>query len=201
VLGTRRTVVTRDDGGYYGNDKFRFAHHEKIKPFVQPGMEVFYEVVGYTTDGRTIMPNCDNKKLKDKDFVKRFGETTEFSYGCEVGQSEMYVYRITGADGEEYTPEQIMQWCAYAGVFAAPLIFNHLVFTDWADLMAIINKFCIEEKDLIGDHIMEGVVVRINNRPGFVAFKYKTMTFKILEGIIKEAADAPDMEEAEELDE
>jgi hypothetical protein len=48
-------------------------------------------------------------------------------------------------------------------------------------------------------HVREGVVVRILNRPKFRAFKHKNFSFKVLEGIIKDTADAPDMEEAQEV--
>ena len=46
----------------------------------------------------------------------------------------------------------------------------------------------------------EGVVVRILNKPKFCAYKHKNWYFKVLEGIIKDSADAPDMEEAQEVD-
>ena len=48
-------------------------------------------------------------------------------------------------------------------------------------------------------HVREGVVVRIANRPKFTAFKHKNWSFKCLEGICKDVAETPDMEEAEEL--
>lgn len=48
-------------------------------------------------------------------------------------------------------------------------------------------------------HIAEGVVVRIDNHPSFTAFKEKTFEFKVIEGIIKDEAEVPDIEEAEEL--
>jgi hypothetical protein len=47
-------------------------------------------------------------------------------------------------------------------------------------------------------HIREGVVVRIVNRPKFTAFKHKNFAFKVIEGIVKDTAEAPDMEEAQE---
>jgi hypothetical protein len=57
-----------------------------------------------------------------------------------------------------------------------------------------------EGADPIGkSHVREGVVVRIDNRSKFTAYKHKNFSFKVLEGIIKDTADAPDMEEAEEL--
>lgn len=200
VLGTRRTVVTSIDGGFYGNDEFRIKHHEKIKPFVDPGMEVFYEVVGYYGNGEsdTIMPIGDNTKLKDKAFSKLFGPKTVFSYGCEPGQSEMYVYRITSDNGlVEWTPDQITEWCKKAGVNRVPVIEN-FVFTTVEDLQNRINKYFEDLVDPIGGHVKEGVVVRIVNRRTFSAYKSKTYEFKVLEGIIKEDADAPDMEEAQD---
>jgi hypothetical protein len=50
-------------------------------------------------------------------------------------------------------------------------------------------------------HVREGVVVRIINRPKFCAYKHKNFSFKVLEGIIKDTAAAPDMEEAQEVTE
>ena len=50
-------------------------------------------------------------------------------------------------------------------------------------------------------HVREGVVVRIVNRPKFTAYKHKNFSFKVLEGIIKDTAEAPDMEEAESVQE
>ena len=49
-------------------------------------------------------------------------------------------------------------------------------------------------------HVREGVVVRIVNRPKFCAYKHKSFEFRVLEGIIKDTAAAPDMEEAQEIE-
>jgi hypothetical protein len=65
--------------------------------------------------------------------------------------------------------------------------------------MARVEKY-YEGEDPIGKtHIREGVVVRIDNRPIFTAFKHKGFDFRVLEGIIKDTSDEPDIEEAEEL--
>ncbi len=203
VCGTRRCVITGNERGYYGSDEFRMKHHERIAPFVLPGMEVFYEVVGYygPNETDTIMPIGNNEKLNDKKFVKTYGPRTIFSYGNEVGQSSIWVYRITENDGErEYTPAEISEWCKRAGVNRVPIV-DDFVFTTIEDLQERINKYFEDLTDPIGKtHIKEGVVVRIVNRRTFTAFKSKTYEFKVLEGIIKETADAPDMEEAEESD-
>ena len=57
-----------------------------------------------------------------------------------------------------------------------------------------------EGADPIGKtHIREGVVVRILNRPKFTAYKHKNFHFKVLEGIAKDEATEPDIEEASGL--
>lgn len=204
VCGTRRTVLEKFDGGFYGNDAFRKIHHDRIAPYVAKGMEVFYEIVGYYGEGadQTIMPVGDNKKVGDKQFTKEFGKESRFVYGCQPGQSEMYVYRIT-YKGREFSPKEICEWCDAAGVKHVPYLFNTvefpLEFTTAEDLLAKIDGYFEDLHDPIGkDHIKEGVVVRILNRPTWRAYKKKTYEFKVIEGIIKMTSDAPDMEEAED---
>lgn len=204
VLGTRRCVVSENSQGYYGNDAFRMQHHKKIEPFVEDGMEVFYEVVGWYSEGETetIMPICNNSKMNDKAFIKQFGEQTVFSYGCHPGQSEMYVYRITAENGKkEYTPAEIVEWCARAGVHHVPYI-EDFEFTTVDDLQERINKYFEDLADPIGrTHVKEGVVIRKMNGLGWQAYKSKTYEFKVLEGLIKSISDAPDMEEAQDVNE
>lgn len=202
VCGTRRVALPEDmgTGGFYGTDAFRLPHHKAIQRYVEPEMEVFYEVVGYygPNESDTIMPIADNKKINDKAFVKKFGPRTIFSYGCKPGQSKMYVYRITAENGAvEYTPHQITEWCERAGVERVPII-DEFEFTTVEDLQRRVNEYFEDLVDPIGKHVKEGVVVRIVNRRSFTAFKSKTYEFKVLEGIIKEDAQAPDMEEAQD---
>lgn len=201
VLGTRRCVVTENSQGYYGNDQFRMQHHEALKPFLEPGMEVFYEVVGYygPNEENTIMPIGDNKKLNDKAFIKQFGSRSIFNYGCKPGESKMYIYRITSNNGEkEWTSREITDWCAEHGFNRVPVV-EDFEFTTVEDLQNRINTYFEDLIDPIGKtHVKEGVVIRILNRPAWRAYKSKTYEFKVLEGLIKETANAPDMEEAEE---
>ena len=198
VLGTRRCVVTENSQGYYGNDQFRMPHHEKIRPFVEENMEVFYEVVGYygSGDADTIMPIADNKKINDKDFVKKYGSSTIFSYGCEPGQSEMYIYRITSENGaKEWTPDEITEWCKKAGVKRVPIV-EDFKFTTVEDLQNRINKYFEDLTDPIGlTHIKEGVVIRIVNRRTFTAFKSKTFEFKVISGIATESVNSSNISE------
>ena len=48
-------------------------------------------------------------------------------------------------------------------------------------------------------HVLEGVVARIVNRPTIAVYKHKNFSFKVLEGIAKDIATAPDMEEAQDV--
>lgn len=236
ATGTRRTVLDSYDGGFYGSNEFREQYHKKFEGKLLKGETVYYEIVGFTTEGTPIMASCDNKKLKDKDFTKIYGDTTVFSYGCSpngkkmfyghdeeghfaleqaIPQSDIYVYRMTmtNEDGDviEYTPDFMRHRCEYIGVKCVPVewygfIPEHPASADDDTITAgewVLNKveqFYDGPEPIDPTHIREGCVVRIINRPGFCAYKHKNFAFKVLEGIIKETSDAPDMEEADGLD-
>ena len=212
VSGTRRTVLENYEGGYYGSNEFREQHSKFFEGKLWKGEEIFYEVVGFTHTGVPIMATADNKKINDKDFIKQYGKTTTFSYGCEPDgelQSDIYVYRMTmtNEDGNvvEYTPDFMRYRCEQMGVKTVPVFWKGVIpainlaeqtHGDWIKDMA---EYFYDGPDPIGKtHVREGVVVRILNRPKFTAYKHKNFEFKVLEGIIKDTADAPDMEEAEE---
>lgn len=216
VSGTRRTVLDDWDGGFYGSNAFRKQHQDKFVGKLHKGEEIYYEVVGFTDNGTPIMSKGNNKKL-DKDFVKQYGEETVFSYGCspdgsDAPQSDLYVYRMTttNEDGDvvEYSPDFMRYRCEQMGVKCVPE-FVHVVLPDasYFDENHPIGEYVKEMAEQYYDgpdpigktHVREGVVVRIINRPKFCAYKTKNYSFKMLEGLIKESAAAPDMEEAEEV--
>lgn len=203
VSGTRRVVLNTFEGGYYGNDKFRQKYHDYFIDRLPKGMEVFYEIVGWV-DGteQTIMGTCSNTKIKDKEVKKLYGDETVFSYGCTPGTSDIYVYRMTmtNEDGviTEIPWEEVKNWCDRLGVKHVPE-FDKFLFTTKEDLMERVEKY-YDGPDPIGQtHVREGVVVRIDNRSSFKAYKHKNFTFKVLEGLIKDSSDTPDMEEAQEI--
>lgn len=223
VSGTRRTVLEDYSGGYYGDNAFREPHSKVFEGKMHKGETVYYEVVGFTTSGQPIMGDADNTKLNDKEFVKQYGKKTVFSYGCKPVvsidcddlQSDIYVYRMTmtNPDGEvvEYTPDFMRYRCEQMGVKTVPLLWAGIIpenpgasydYTitpgEWIQNKA---EQYYDGPDPIGKtHVREGVVVRIVNRPKFTAFKTKNFSFKVLEGIVKAEADAPDIEEAESLE-
>ena len=223
VSGTRRVVLENYDGGFYGSNEFREQHSKKFEGKLHKGETVYYEVVGFTHTGASIMGECSNKKLNDKEFVKQYGETTVFSYGCvpvvsidcDDIQSDIYVYRMTMTNEDgfvvEYTPDFMRYRCEQMGVKTVPVLWKGTIpenpasaedatITPGEWIMNVAERF-YDGPDPVGKtHIREGVVVRILNRPKFAAFKHKNFSFKILEGIIKESAAAPDMEEAQDVE-
>jgi hypothetical protein len=202
VSGTRRCTLRDYEGGWYGSNAFREKYHNFFKTRLPKGVEIFYEIVGYVNESTPIMGRCSNKLIKDKEFTKQYGDTTTFSYGCDVGENDCYVYRMTMTNEDGYAVEipweQVQIECEKMGAKCVPL-FEKFTFTTWDDLMERVEKY-YDGADPIGKtHIREGVVVRIDNRPTFTAYKHKNFGFKCLEGIIKDNSDAPDIEEAEEL--
>lgn len=202
ISGTRRTILKNYEGGYYGSNAFRQPYHEFFKGKLEKGESIYYEIVGWVNSSTTIMGTCDNKKFQDKSIRKQYGDKMVFSYGCEVGQNDCYVYRMTLTNEDGYTveyPDWLMRLrCEQMGVKCVPL-FETFTFTTWEDLMERVEKY-YDGADPIGKtHIREGVVVRIENRPIFKAYKHKNFIFRLVDGIAKETAEAPDIEEAEEL--
>lgn len=137
-----------------------------------------------------------------------------------VPQSDIYVYRMTmtNPDGEvvEYTPDFMRYRCEQMAVKTVPVFAKAILneesrfainddSTEPGDLGAYVMKMAelfYDGPDPVGKtHVREGVVVRIINRPKFAAYKLKNFSFKCLEGLVKVDAEAPDMEEAQEVSE
>lgn len=162
VSGTRRTVLENYDGGYYGSNEFRQQHSKTFEGKLWKGETVYYEVVGFTHTGAPIMAEGNNEKL-GKDFVKQYGKTTVFSYGCDPEgesfkheyadcwdgvnvrefkpQSDIYVYRMTmtNEDGAivEYTPDFMRYRCEQMGVKTVPVMWKGIIPAHTGDAAAI----------------------------------------------------------------
>lgn len=204
VSGSRRvTLRFYEKSSFMAQNAFRRKYHDMFDGKLPKGMTVYGEIVGWVDESTPIMPSCANNKVKDKEFSKQYGKETVFSYGCKAGENDCYIYRITmtNEDGViiELPTEETMVWCERLGVKYVPLL-DKFLYTTWEDL----NKRCepyldVPEPLSNGKHVTEGIVVRIDNRTSFTAYKTKSFAFKVLEGIVKDNAEAPDMEEAEEL--
>ena len=141
--------------------------------------------------------------------------------GCVPPRCEVYVYRMTmvNEDGDvvEMSPDQMRIRGEQMGVKYVPVFEQFIipenpgeVLTDKAGetdygvcsagefVLRKVEKY-FDGPDPIGKtHIREGVVARIVNRPDIAVYKHKNFSFKVLEGIIKDDAETPDMEEAQE---
>ena len=155
---------------------------------------------------------CSPESIKDLPM-----KDTGLPYEAVVNapQSDMYVYRMTSTneDGEvvEYTPDFMRYRCEQMGVKCVPVFWTGFIPENPASaddptitagewIMKKAERF-YEGPDPIGKtHVREGVVARVINRPKFTAYKHKNFEFKVLEGIIKDVAEAPDMEEAQEVE-
>jgi hypothetical protein len=127
-------------------------------------------------------------------------------------QSDIYVYRMTMTNEDgfvvEYSPDFMRYRCEqmgvkYVPVFAKAILPNEKYFDKEYPVGNYVKEMAEQFYDGVDPvgrtHIREGVVIRIVNRPKFTAFKHKNFNFKVLEGLIKDTASAPDMEEAQEL--
>jgi hypothetical protein len=133
-----------------------------------------------------------------------------------IPQSDIYVYRMTMTNEDgfvvEYTPDFMRYRCEQMGVKTVPVLWKGVIPENPAsatDPTITAGEWIKNKAELFYDgpdpvgktHVREGVVVRILNRPKFAAFKHKNFSFKVLEGIVKDIATEPDMEEADGLDE
>lgn len=174
-------------GGFYGVDVWKYAH-EVVKPYLQKGMTIYYEIVGYLPNGGYIQKNYD--------------------YGCVPPTGDEYVhgehfwvrpYRITltNVDGKvhEFSAKEVHEWCHNNGLWPV---------TEWyygaaCDLFSIPNdeNWCDNFiKELSNSQLFfmecdspscnnkvphEGVVIRIENMKS-EAFKLKCFNFLNMEG-------------------
>ena len=228
VSGTRRTVLENYDGGYYGSNEFREEHSKFFEGKLWKGETVYYEVVGYTHTGVPIMASGNTPKEYQKEYGKvmefSYGcdpnghfckDNLWYNNSEEKPQSAIYVYRMTmtNEDGNiiEYSPYFMRYRCELMGVKTVPVLWKAEVpmypaTTDddtvspgeWVKSVA---EQYYDGPDPIGKtHVREGVVIRIINRPKFTAYKHKNFLFKVVEGIVKDTAEAPDLEEAQEVE-
>lgn len=158
VSGTRRVVLDDYSGGFYGDNSFREKHSKFFEGKLMKGETVYYEIVGFTDSGAPIMGDGNNEKV-GKDFVKQYGKTTTFSYGChpegkvmkygedehgkfaipvEVPQSDIYVYRMTMTNEDgfvvEYTPDFMRYRCEQMGVKTVPVFARFIIPYNEAEL-------------------------------------------------------------------
>lgn len=195
ISGTRRTICENFEGGFYGSNEFRQQHHNKFVGKLMKGETVYYEIVGFTHTGLPIM----NSANVPPEYQKDYGKTMEFHYGLQPPESDIYVYRMTMTNEDnftvEYTTDFMRYRCEQMGIKCVPVLWKGTIpkypagveddtvtAGDWIKAVA---EQCYDGPDPIGKtHVREGVVVRIVNRPTFTAFKHKNWLFKYISSVI-----------------
>lgn len=172
------------DGGFYGSDPWYYTN-EILKPILKKGMTIYYEIVGYTPDGKEIQKGYD------------YGCTPSTTEYVINKQFKIYVYRITttnvNGDVFEMTPLQVIDWCKrreigcintlYYGkakdLYSLDGLSDIDTFSDWfLEKLANDTNFYMEQNspDCINKVPHEGIVIK---KEGLWsnAFKLKCFAF------------------------
>lgn len=201
LIGTRN-VILRDENQktFYNNEAFRYNVARPLEKHLYKGELVFYEIVGYTTDGATIMPRVNTSILKDKKIEKMYGKEMVYKYGCIEGQCDIYVYRICmiNEDGIliDLPRDRVKHRCDMLCVKYVPEFGDMVVYNgDKDSLLETVSKYVDGPSTIDGSHMKEGVALRVEDGRGVHFYKSKGHNFGVLEGYIKEQDDYVDLEE------
>lgn len=195
-------------GGYYGCDVWAEAD-KVLKPFLEKGMTLYYEIVGFLPSGGYIqkgydygcMPPVVYKSVLNKE-TNKFEDKIQYEEGKHF---KIYIYRITTAnvDGKvhEWSAKEVQIWCKNNGLHPvtefyygyAKDLYPELSLEDhWTD--NFLNKLSNDQSFYMemdspdcGNKVPhEGIVIKKEN---MVSEAFKLKCFKFL-GKEQEAADA-----------
>ena len=209
MAGTRNVIIT--DGNketWFHSAAFRDGACEPFVGKLHKWEVVYYEVVGFEGEATPIMWAVSVKEL-DKDTQELYQNNIGikqshgliYSYGCNPGQYEVYVYRITIANEDwhtvDYSWEDVKKRCAQLGVKYVPEL---LVVPAFGGSYKVLEK---KLEKLLPDgpstidktHPCEWYCLRVESWLSPKIYKRKLWTFGFLEGIFKDSG-TPDTEEA-----
>ena len=194
-LYSSRTVIKNQyynkkaGNGFYGVDVWKYAD-DIVKPHLQKGMTVYYEIVGFLPNGGYIQKNYDYGCIPPKE-----GEKYELGKHFDI-----YVYRVTmtNVDGKvhEFSAKEVQQWCMFTGLqsvrefyygYAKDLYPDINTEEHWNEnfLQRLANdkEFYMECNSPICANKVphEGIVIKIENMKS-EAFKLKCFKFLDAEG-------------------
>ncbi len=165
---------------FYEDDIWLNAHNS-IEHLLDNGITLYYEIVGFTKTGSYIQ--------KDYDYgCKQPKEDGRYIIGEHF---DIYVYRITYTNDEgkifEFNTNQIKHYCERKNIKNIPIIEDGRVYSfvdfhsdDWrGEFFDYIIKNYNGNKCFIcnNDVPEEGVVIRLEDEEGFVAYKQKSKEF------------------------
>ncbi len=218
IDGTRRVILDSLGQNLNGTDGFHNPSMRELAavPFkgkLHKGETVFYEVVGYETSERPIMGRSENSKVS-KEFKKKYGKETVFSYGCDIGESKVYVYRMTLTSVDGYTVDlpwgEVKERCKEIGVETVPEFYSGPMSnlmragdiglgegdqSQTDSLNFIFDEYANGQSSLDPKHIKEGICIRLDDTAQPRIFKHKSFEFKVLEGIVNPDSASENVEE------
>ena len=150
-------------GGYYGEDIWATVN-KGLSGKIEQGITLYGEIVGYLESGKMIQKGYD--------------------YGMTEGNHKFVVYRITYTkpDGSviELSWQQIKDYCAKYQLETVPEIyFGVCGVTDHEEFFKLLVTEHLEKKckHCKNDVWAEGVVIRIDGKPTYSAYKLKSKNF------------------------
>lgn len=207
VVGTRNVTLYSDQydkEGFHGSEQFRFDVLDMLKPYLEKGMTIYGELAGYANQS-PIMGKHSTKILKDKVFVKKYGDEVVYKYGCVEGTMRFHVYRITYTNEQgvelDFTDAQVMAWCEQRGILGPLAVHEPILYDGNMESLTSLVEGLTERPDVMTEdyidpsHPSEGIIIRVDHGTQVPKFyKSKSYVFKVMEGIFKE--DNVDLEDA-----
>ena len=194
-LYSSRTVIKnryynkKASDGFYGVDVWKYAD-DVVKPWLQKGMTVYYEIIGYLPNGGYIQKGYDYGCVPPE-------KPEDYQYGVHF---EILVYRITltNVDGNvhEFSAREVQQWCKNNGLQSVDQYYYGYASHLYPDLdpdehwnenflqrLANDSRFNMELNSPTCKNKVphEGVVIKIENMKS-EAFKLKCFKFLDAEG-------------------
>jgi hypothetical protein len=210
VSGTRRVILDPDktvNDGYYKGTDFRETVHNMISGLGLRENEIlYYEIAGWSGKDSLIMAEhgINAATMKESGIPSSeyggYGDTMRYTYGCEPGEFRVFVYRIV-QDGQDLSfwdmEKRVKELQAENKTEIRFDIVPFLLETTTNDDLMKISEELTRGKDPLGEHIREGVVLRLEDKTGKLIFivKYKGFLFCVLEGIRKNTDGYVDTEE------
>lgn len=205
ISGSRRVILHNNkEDGYYKDSDFRSEIHKKIEKIgLNPGETIYFEICGFTDQGKNIM---SPQGIKDKELKKLYGDTMVYSYGCDPNEKlnkpkyDIYVYRITrtldNGSISEVPYYQLVGRCKELDLKIVPELKEQFIFDgDTKKLLKTCEELAEGPSTIDKSHIREGIVLRCDYPGMETNFKLKSFHFKTLEGLIKNDPKYIDMEE------
>lgn len=173
VIKSVKSTSLNSHKHYYGDDIWSNAS-EYLKPFIETGITLYSEIVGYVKSGGLIQGGYD--------YGCKYLENEDFSFGINAN---IYVYRITYTTPNgniiEFSWSQIVDYCNKYGLNYPEILFHGRAKDFSEDIFKSISSIIETNCILCNNKVpMEGYVVRRETR-GVEAFKVKSELFRIRE--------------------